>query len=94
MRIVQGRWTRGCSNERDQLEEIQARIVGAISYLEELELRIVQAMRRSDAVVDVLAPAHERTAILRRDLERAQAGLAAYYGAQVPRWQSERNSSS
>lgn len=94
MGVNPGRWTRGSTDERERLEAVTAAIVGALMDLEELELRLEQAMRRSELVVAVLAPARERTVELRCELERARVEMTSYYGAQVSRWQDQRNSSS
>jgi hypothetical protein len=56
--------------KRDEIETAQAELVGLVRDLDEVMLRLQQAMRRTQLVADVLAPAMKRTAEIRKALRR------------------------
>jgi hypothetical protein len=70
-----GRLGRLVVEKRDHCESAQVLLVGLTMDVDEIMLRSQQAMRRSDAVADVLAPAVERLRAMRDSLRLAHQEL-------------------
>lgn len=73
---------------RDQIEDALAVLYRCLMDIDELTLRIDQAVRRAAIVGPVLRPAQERLAEIRGRVEKLRANLGAYWSAgQSHRWE-------
>jgi hypothetical protein len=71
-----GRIRNDCRAERDALEEAQSILLAAALDLDEVALRVEQAVRRTRIVEPVLRPALERLARIRSELKSARDALS------------------
>ena len=71
-----GRLTDQARSLRDQLENAQASLLVCAIDLDEVTLRIRQAMRRTSLVSDVLTPALDRLERIHNELKLAQCQLS------------------
>lgn len=77
----------GAKRRRDQVEDALASLYRVLVDLDELSLRIDQAIRRASVVSPVLVPAQERLCQVRERLAALQDDLGAYWSAgQAHRW--------
>ncbi len=73
---------------RDPIEDALASLYRAMADMDELSLRIDQAMRRAAVVSPVLMPAQERLHQVRERLASMRSELGAYWSAgQSRRWE-------
>jgi len=73
---------------RDQIEDALAVIHHALIDMDELDLRLDQAMRRASIVVPVLHPAQDRLAQMRKQMSALHTNLSAYWSqGQARRWE-------
>lgn len=70
-----GRYPGGRTNGRNQVEDYQAMLMTMSMDLDEIKLRVTQAMKRSSSVVDVLEPVVERVSQMVEQVERMQSGM-------------------
>lgn len=78
------------AKKRNHLETAQAEMVGLVRDLDEVILRTRQAMRRTAIVVDVLGPAVERLAEIRKSLRVVHAEInEAWSDGQERNWYGE-----
>jgi hypothetical protein len=73
---MRGRLSDQARQLRDELETAQAILLTCAVDLDEVTLRIRQAMRRTPLVGDVLRPALKRVERIHQDLELAQSELS------------------
>ena len=73
---------------RDQVEDALASLYRVMADLDELSLRIDQAIRRASVVATVLIPAQERLSQVRERLSALHNSMGAYWSAgQARRWE-------
>jgi hypothetical protein len=74
---------------RDQIEEEMAVLARSLRDIDEILLRMQQAIRRSSIVYDVLGPAVERLLALRSSLRSAQDVIGLIWKEEQTRHWSE-----
>ncbi len=78
----------GAKRRRDQIEEALAMLHTLLIDLDELAVRIEQAIHRTPLVVPVLAPALKRVSEMQSHVSTLREGLASYWNAgQSRRWE-------
>lgn len=84
-----GRLTIAAEARRDQVEEEMAVLARSLRDIDEILLRMQQAIRRSSIVFDVLGPAIERLLALRSSLRSAQDVVGLIWKEEQTRHWSE-----
>lgn len=85
---LQGDLPVDAKGRREPVEDALASLYRVLVDLDELSLRIDQAMRRASVVSPVLVPAQERLNQVRERLGRVHTSLGAYWSAgQAHRWE-------
>jgi hypothetical protein len=84
-----GRLTLIAEKRRDQIEEEMAVLARSLRDIDEILLRMQQAIRRSSIVYDVLGPAVERLLALRSSLRSAQDVIGLIWKEEQTRHWSE-----
>jgi hypothetical protein len=84
-----GRLTLKAEIRRDQIEEEMAVLARSLRDIDEILLRMQQAIRRSSIVYDVLGPAVERLLALRSSLRSAQSAIGLIWKEEQTRHWSE-----
>lgn len=73
---------------RDQVEDALASLYRVMADLDELSLRIDQAIRRASVVAPVLVPAQERLSQVRARLSALHSSLGKHWSTgQAHRWE-------
>ena len=87
---MSGRLTDQARRMRDELETAQAILLGVSVDLDEVALRIRQAMRRTPLVGDVLGPALRRVERIHAGLRQAQCELSKNWNdEQARKWKGD-----
>jgi hypothetical protein len=87
-----GRLTIAAEARRDQVEEEMAVLARSLRDIDEILLRMQQAIRRSSIVFDVLGPAVERLLALRSSLRSAQGAIGLIWKEEQTRhWNEVEN---
>ena len=84
-----GRLTLIAEERRDQVEEALAALGRSLRDIDEILLRMQQAIRRSSIVYDVLGPAVERLLALRASVRSAQSAIGLIWKSEQTRHWSE-----
>jgi hypothetical protein len=85
-----GRLTIVAEARRDQVEEALTALAKSLRDIDEILLRMQQAIRRSSIVYDVLGPAIERLLALRASVRSAQDAIALIWKEEQTRhWEVE-----
>lgn len=85
---TRGRYPGGRTGGRNQVEDYQAMMLAISMDLDEIRLRINQAMKRSSAVADVLGPAVERLDGISEQVAMMQDGMfVIWHERNAVQWQ-------
>ena len=78
------------ARRRSRIENVQAYLDGMVMDVDEVILRVEQALRRTPLVSDVLDPSLDRLATIRGYVLRARAELsAAWHEGEASQWTDE-----
>lgn len=85
---TRGRYPGGRAGGRNQVEDYQAMLMAMQMDLDEIKLRINQAIKRSCSVTDVLAPAIERISNIEEQVVIMQDGVfVIWHERNAVQWQ-------
>lgn len=88
-----GRYPLGRTGGRNQVEDYQAMLMTMLIDLDEIKLRVSQAIRRSSSVSDVLEPVIPRLESMTEQVETMQGGMCVIWQErEAVQWQPVPNS--
>ena len=88
--MTRGRLTKKRAAERDQVDQALYALSNSLIEIDEVILRNRQALRRSPLVGEVLEPAVERLASIRKRVRSAQRSLGDLWAdGQTRRWRRD-----